>query len=112
MKVIYDRPRGSRIKKGSEKVEFNGKKIRMKVFIGLTHWCRLDEKLLDWSYDLQKWVEISSDEYDFRNASSVNSDISNLKQAIRHVKKHDEIPKGTRMRLESNFKGYDIIIIK
>lgn len=41
-----------------------------------------------------------------------NPKISNLKQAIRHLKKHNEIPKGTKFKLESNFPGYDIYIIK
>ena len=44
--------------------------------------------------------------------NSSNDKIKNLKSAIRHIKKHDEIPKGTRMRLESRFKGFDIIITK
>ena len=35
-----------------------------------------------------------------------------LKAPLDTSKKHDEIPKGTRMRLESRFKGFDIIITK
>lgn len=35
-----------------------------------------------------------------------------LKAAKRHLKKHDEIPKGTRFRLVSRYIGCDIWLIK
>lgn len=35
-----------------------------------------------------------------------------LKAALRHIKKHDEIPKGIKFRLVSVFVGVDIILTK
>lgn len=107
MKVIYSKPKGQRIKKGSNKVNTNGNKRRVNNFYGLNHWVRLDEELLYWNEKKQLWT---TDIYE--STCTDNFNIKNLKQAIRHIKKHNEIPKGTRMVLESNFKGYDIVIIK
>ena len=110
MRVLYDRPKGKRIKKGSSKVMWNDQVRKVDNFFGLTHCVRLNENLLDWDIDCQKWVNI--DDCISIRTSSYNTNIKNLKQAIRHMKKHDEIPKGTKFILESNFKGYDIVIIK
>ena len=119
MKVHYDRPKGQRVKKGSIKITINGRKKRINYFNGLTHWVRLSEELLYYVPELDKWITYDKvDELKSPNKkghiliSSSNDKIKNLKSAIRHIKKHDEIPKGTRMRLESRFKGFDIIITK
>ena len=118
MKVHYDRPKGQRVKKGSIKITINGKKRRMNYFNGLTHWAKLSEELLYYVPELDKWMtydkvnELESNKKGYILVSSSNDKIKNLKSAIRHIKKHNEIPKGTRMRLESRFKGFDIIIIK
>lgn len=110
MRVIYDKPRGQRIKKGSCKILHNGKLEKINNFRGLTHWARLNEHVLDWDVINEKWIDICKE--DCTITSSCNDEIKNLKQAIRHIKKHDEIHKGTRMILESRFKGFDIVIIK
>lgn len=110
MRILYNKPRGQRIKKGSCKILYNGKLKKFDNFCGLTHWARLSEPVLDWDIINKRWIDIRED--DNGRTSSHNDKIKNLKQAIRHIKKHDEIPKGTRMILESRFKGYDIIIIK
>ena len=119
MKVHYDRPKGQRVKEGSIKITINGKKERMNYFNGLTHWAKLSEELLYYVPELDKWTTYDKvSELEINNkkgytlVSSSNDKIKNLKSAIRHIKKHDEIPKGTRMRLESRFKGFDIIITK
>ena len=119
MKVHYDKPKGQRVKKGSIKITINGRKKRMNYFNGLTHWTRLNEQLLYYIPELDKWMiydkvdELKSpNKKGYIRVSSSNDKIKNLKSAIRHIKKHDEIPKGTRMRLESRFKGFDIIITK
>lgn len=109
MRVIYDKPKGQRIKKGRSKIMWGDKIRKIDNFCGLTHWVRLSEPLLYWSNNDKKWVD--SNGY-CGKISSHNTDIKNLKQAIRHIKRHDEIPKGTRMVLESRFKGFDIVIIK
>lgn len=118
MKVHYDRPKGQRVKKGSIKITINGKKKRINYFNGLTHWTKLSEELLYYVPEVDKWMtydkvsEIESNKKGYILVSSSNDKIKNLKSAIRHIKKHDEIPKGTRMRLESRFKGFDITITK
>lgn len=119
MKVHYDKPKGQRVKKGSIKITINGRKKRINYFNGLTHWARLNEKLLYYVPEVDKWMtydEVSKLESSSKKryilVSSSNDKIKNLKSAIRHIKKHDEIPKGTRMRLESRFAGFDIIITK
>ena len=104
MKVKYCKPRKQRIKKGSIKVNNR----RIPNFIRLV--CEDD---LVWSYDLENWFDVNR----YRDIkigchSGFNSNIRNLKQAIRHIKKHKEIPKGTRFTLESAFEGYDIYITK
>lgn len=38
--------------------------------------------------------------------------IHSFKAARRHLRKHNEIPKGTRFRLVSRFVGYDRILVK
>ena len=95
------------------------KNKRINYFNGLTHWARLNEKLLYYVPEVDKWMTYdevskleSSSKKGYILVSSSNDKIKNLKSAIRHIKKHDEIPKGTRMRLESRFKGFDIIITK
>ena len=38
--------------------------------------------------------------------------IRSFKAARRHIRKHDEIPKGTKFKLVSRFVGYDRILVK
>ena len=38
--------------------------------------------------------------------------IKSVKAALRHIRKHNELPKGTKVRLCSNFVGCDVIITK
>lgn len=112
MKVTYECPKGQRIKKGSTKVEFgfNGEKMKRRInnFYGLT--CLGD---FVYGVDIDRWLLMYDDTSNNCFFSSTHNDnITNVKSAIRHIRKHDEIPKGTRFRLCSNFKGYNIFIIK
>lgn len=110
MRVIYNKARGSRIKKGSRTVDLNGTLKKVDNFEGLNHWVKLSEDLLYWDKSKNKWIVMNEDTVD--SAVTLNRNIKNVKQAIRHIKKHNEIPKGSRFVLKSNFEGYDVIIIK
>lgn len=50
-------------------------------------------------------------EFDFW-PGDYNWHIHSFNAARRHLRKHDEIPKGTRFRLVSRFIGYDRILVK
>lgn len=106
MKVKYYKSKGNRIKKGSLKI--TNRKYRVNNFEGLGMTGNHDNCW--WCEDLNKWItlENSNNKYDL---SDVNIHIKNLKQAIRHIKHHPEIEKGTIMCLRSNFIGYHIDII-
>jgi len=64
---------------------------------------------LYWYEDLKVWDKVRNDTG--CSFSNYNNNIDNLKQAIRHIKKHKELVKGTRLLLSSNFVGYEIEII-
>ena len=100
MKIIYDAPKGYRIKKGTSKVYGT----RQNNFIGLTcsdyYW---------WVESAKKWKKIEDIAKD-ESSSSHNNNIKNLKQAIRHLKKQRNVPKGTKFILVSLFGGYSINI--
>jgi len=105
MKIKYNKKVGSRIKKGTFKVRWNSK--RVPIFNGLSvsgsdnHW---------WCEDLNKWIAHTHESQG--NSFSINNDnIKNLKQAIRHIKKHKELGKGTTMKLCSNYMGHNIYIV-
>lgn len=103
MKIKYEAPYGKRVKKGSTKIvggrvcNFYGLCIA-----GVDYWFdRTDNKwrLLD---DMPMGHSFSDS---YRGIRSV-------KAAIRHIKKHTEVPKGMTFVLESNFIGNDIYITK
>lgn len=102
MKIRYEAQKGLRIKKGSTKVK--GRRNRVNNFWGIYitgMW---------WSWNDKKWFDDTSQ---IKGAySTTNHEVTNLKQAIRHIKKHDYLPKGTRVTLESSFAGYDIRVTK
>lgn len=101
MKIKYQRPKGSRITKGSYK--YNGKRYDNFVVLKVLGYI--------WSEEMNKWYEVNKEPSDIV-WSFENANIRNLKQAIRHLKKHDEIPKGTKCVLCSRWKGYNIYITK
>lgn len=106
MKVRYKQAKGNRIKKGSIRVDNGLRKFKINNFFELRpakygdfYWCE----------EVNKWL--AYDDVKELNTSSHNANIRNLKQAIRHLKKQTDIPKGSKFILESNFEGFDIYII-
>ena len=69
----------------------------------------VDRKGFQYDYDLRKWF--SYDEYDGRVYPG-GFPCSSYKAAKRHLRKHDEIPKGTQFRLVSKFVGCDRYLTK
>lgn len=101
MKVRYEQQKGSRIKKGS--IKYGNRRINN--FWSLAchgYW---------WVYKDEKWAK-SGEEPSNSDLCIHLYKIKNLKSAIRHIKKHDEVPKGTEFTLVSNFEGYNIYIRK
>lgn len=105
MRVIYQRPRGQRVKKGTFKIK--GRSKRVDIFDGLYSYSSLY-----WSTKLNKWIDSKNESESKYGYSSSNQNIKNLRSAIRHIKKHNEIPKGSKFVLESRLRGYSITIIK
>jgi len=106
MRIKYNKSIGSRIKKGSFKIGTDYKR-RVNVFSSLTMISNTDNSW--WCEETNRWGNI--EDANHNSFSSDNHDIKNLKQAIRHIKNHKELKKGTIMRLCSNFVGYSIDII-
>jgi hypothetical protein len=107
MKVKYDKPKGYRIKKGTYKSIKAGR--RFSIFMGLEV---LNRDYDFYSDDLNKWVTTHKMCEAGGNGGTRNDNIHSLKSVIRHIKKHNELEKGTELRLTSRFRDYDIIIIK
>lgn len=105
MKVRYQAPKGKRIKKGTFK-RVGGKRLR--YFTGLESGDKEDNRLW-WHYRLKRWVKL--DDY-ASGIMTCNHAIKNVKQAIRHLNKHDEIPKGAKFVLKNRFTGYDVYFTK
>jgi len=102
MRIKYMAAKGHRIKKGSLKINNH----RRNIFLGLTILENINNCW--WCEELNKWGTFNECQgHDFEDT---NNNIKNLKQAIRHIKKHSELKKGTKLVLSSNFVGYDIDI--
>lgn len=109
MKVRFLRNKGHRVMKGTVKIPHH--ENRTPVFGGLEN---VDNHYLDWCPELNKWIPMS-ERNNYENGISlfsVNHKIRSVRAAIRHIKKHNEIPKGTTMRLVSYFVGCDVEITK
>lgn len=108
MRVVYQKPKGDRIKKGT--VKFNGRRINNFHSISIKPK-DCDGEWLYWSDELNMWGTYDElKEKGAEHCSSDNIKINNLKKAIRHIKKYN-IPKGYMVTLNSNFTGYNIFII-
>jgi hypothetical protein len=107
MKVYYKQRKGRRIKKGTVKVR--GRKHRVRMFHGLCiYGCDLW-----WCDEVNKWIDFDYfSKHHLRSCGTTNNKIKSVAAAVAHVKRHDEIPKGTEVWLHSNFKGFDVKIIK
>ena len=105
MKIKYPHPKGHRYKKGSIKLPGHP---RVDIYYGL-------ESCDDLYYCEDKNLWFPMGEFNSRNylsASSCNCKIHSVKSACRHIRKHNEIPIGSRFRLISNFIGMDIYLKK
>lgn len=107
MKVKFSKPKGQRIFKGTVKIP--GKTKRFPMFLGLEN---MDDNYLMWSDELGKWVGRHNRPDGEYSLCSMSKPIRSVKAAIRHIRKHNEIPNGAKMVLMSNFDGYDVEIIK
>lgn len=79
---------------------------RLPFYWGLT----IDD--LWWNETLKKWGTFEGFKETKTNYGTHKYCVTSVKSAVRHIRKHDEIPKGTKVRLCSNFVGCDVIITK
>lgn len=105
MKIQYPTPKGKRIKKGTVKIPGNS---RIHVYYGLEscenlYYC--DECKI-W-FPMEKFNTLGC-----RSASSCYCRVHSVKAACRHIRKHSELPPGSRFRLISNFVNMDVYITK
>lgn len=105
MKVIYEAPKHLRSKKGTYKSNGKG---RFPIFESLTILDSMNVENHWWCNELNEWCPLVRG-YDL---SSDNYNIHSLRAAIRHIKKHNEIKRGTKFLLCSRFKNTSIIIVK
>lgn len=108
MHVRYSKPKGQRVNHSTVKSDYS-KFHRVPVFVGIEVYN--NDKKTWWLEKQRKWGTI----YDAQPNEcygSIKHGIHSVKSAIRHVRKHDEIQKGAKVRLVSNFGGYDIYITK
>ena len=109
--IKFNQPKGRRIYKGTIKVPH--KNNRIPVFMGLEN---MDNNHLMWSDELDRWIGICNKPKGIpkgvHSLCSMSKPIRSVKAAVKHIKKHSEIPRGARMVLASSFVGYDVEIIK
>ena len=101
--VNYHSPKGQRYKKGTIK----GKDGRRRhIFIGLQvddcWWCKNKKQ---WVKDINKCAD--NDDVSISSTTNCHS----VKAAVRHLKNHSEIPKGTKVTLVSRFIGIPNIVL-
>lgn len=106
--------KGNRIKKGTWK---NGTRRRY-MFFGLEPDVleNLENGMqgLIWCDVANKWmtkIEFNNNP-EWKSASCMNSRIRSLKAAEAHLRRHDEIPKGTKFQFVSAFAEHDIYLVK
>lgn len=106
MKIIYEAHKGKRIKKGTLRY-LNG--YRCPIFS--LECTDEDDNILWWFEDTKQWRTTLSKKGGWNGiCSSCNDNIHSLKATIRHIKKHNYLPKGTKFILKSLYVGYDITI--
>lgn len=107
MKIKHPFPKGKRYFCSSQKVPGNRRKLhRLPFYWGLTI------NGLWWNETLKKWGTFEEFKETHTNYGTHMETIKSVKAAMRHIRKHNEIPKGTKVRLCSNFVGCDVIITK
>lgn len=86
-------------------MKMNNNFIGLKQLLGNNEW----HDWLWYEYESKTWKPVAKCS-GWRSSS--NCSIHSFKAARRHLRKHDEIPKGTRFRLVSRFVGHDRILVK
>ena len=108
MKVKHELKRGYRINCSSQSVyNKDGRKVRVPIYEFL------EAEVIDlwWCEELNKWTKLD-DIVRTLSFSSHKHGVHSVRAAVRHIKKHDEIPKGTKFRLSGFFVGCDVVITK
>ena len=106
MKVKHPFSKGSRYFCTSQKIKGGNRKHRLPFYWGLS----IDD--LWWNETFKKWGTFEDFKDTHTNYGTHKEWVTSVKAAIRHIRKHDEIPKGTKVRLCSSFVGCDVIITK
>lgn len=103
MRIIYNAAKGKRYKKGTAKIKNRSR--RLNIFSSIE--CSNDYW---WSESKKKWIQYDEWNNDGNICTSCY-DVKNVKQLIRHMKKHSKyLPKGIKFILKSNFIGINNII--
>lgn len=97
----YYQPKGYRFKKGTIKCG----NIRLSVFL----WLEADGYY--WCDNNKIWVKKPYEEC-HGSYSTASCSVHSVKAALRHIKNHPEIEKGTKITLVSRFKGLDVVFVK
>lgn len=80
-----------------------------RYYIDDEYWKECKKKELHYDHDKKKWVCI--EEYT-GSWFPATFPYRSYKAAKMHLRKHDEIPKGTKFRLCNKFVGFDRYLIK
>jgi len=106
MKVKHQFSKGNRYFCTSQKIQGNKKLHRLPFYWGLC----IDNLL--WNETLKKWGTFEEFKETHTSYGTHMERVTSVKAALRHIRKHNELPKGTKVRLCSNFVGCDVIITK
>ena len=112
MKVKHPFQKGHRYFCTSQKIHNSSRHNRLPFYWGLTIDSTPNGKSLWWNDTLKKWGTFEEFKDTKTNYGTHKDWTTSVKAALRHIRKHDELPKGTKVRLCSNFVGCDVIITK
>ncbi len=112
MKVKHPFQKGHRYNCTSQKIKGKSKIPRLSFYWGLTIDKTVDGSDLWWNDTKKKWGTFTEFKETHDSYGTHLHNITSLKAAKSHIRKHDELPKGTKVRLCSNFVGCDVIITK
>ena len=112
MKVKHPFQRGHRYFCTSQKVKGSKRLQRLPFYHALTIDHNPNGNDLWWNETKKKWGTFTEFKETHDSYGTHKENVTSLKAAMRHIRKHDELPKGTKVRLCSNFVGCDVIITK
>ena len=111
MKVKHPFPKGHRYNCSSQKIPGNKKIHRLPFYCGLSA-CDPNGTTLWWNDNFKKWGTFEEFMNTKTSYGTCLHNICSVRAAKRHIRKHDEITKGTRFTLISNFVSCNVIITK